>query len=96
MARTSSTIQVAGLGKTKLAALRKQARTLGMSAEVYARRLIEDGLTLESLARTKSFDELFAPIQRRFRKNGMSEEELDRLVDKSRTRHHERVSRKKG
>jgi hypothetical protein len=82
----STSIQVSGLAKTKIAALRKQAKSLGMSAERYAKRLIEQGISLERQARTKSFDELFAPAQARFRASGMSEEGLDQLVGKARQR----------
>ncbi len=95
MAGTATTIQVSGLRKDKLAALRKQAKALGMSAEGYAKQLIEEGISLELRARTETFDELFAPVQARFRKSGMTEQALDKLVDEARTRHHERTSRKK-
>ena len=88
-------IQVTGLGKEKLARLKKQAERLGLSAERYARQLIEDGLSLDEQARTKSFDHLFAPAQARFHESGMTEGELDRLVDAARDRHHQRTSRKK-
>jgi hypothetical protein len=47
MAATATKIAIDGLGKAKLAALREQAKTLGMSAEGYALQLIEDGLLLE-------------------------------------------------
>jgi len=90
----SSTIQVSGLGKGKLAVLRAQAKALGMTAEGYARQLIEEGILLERKARSTTFDELFAPVQARFRANGMSETDLDSLVDAARTRHHRRTSRK--
>lgn len=87
-------IRVRGLGRSKLAALRAHARKLGISAELYAKQLIEDGLTLEQKARTTSFDELFAPVQTRFRRSGMREAELDELVDQARTRHHHQARRK--
>lgn len=92
MSLRTSTIHVAGLGKQKLAALRNQAKTLGMSAEVYAKQLIEEGISLELQARTKTFDELFGPVQSRFRKSRMSEAELDKLVNGARTRRHRRTS----
>ena len=94
MTLTGATIQVSGLGKNKLAALREQAKALGMSAEGYARHLIEEGISLELQARTRTFDELFAPAQARFRKSGMSEVDLDQLVDRARSRHR-RIQRKK-
>ena len=95
MAVTTAMIKVSGLGKDKLAALREQAKNLGMSAEGYARRLIEEGLSLDRLAQTMTFDELFAPAQARFRKSGMSEDDLDKLVDRARSQRR-RAFHKKG
>ena len=95
MASAGITIQVSGLGKEQVAALRKQAKTLGLSTETYVKRLIEDGLTLEHRARSKSFDELAAPLRSEFKRSGMSGEELDRLVDAARTRQQQRSRRKK-
>src|SRR5271170_7376692 len=92
---TSTTIQVSGLGRSELAALRKLAKNQGMSAEGYAKQLIKDGLGMENRARTQTFDELYAPVQARFRGSGMTEEELGELVNQARTRHRQRASRKK-
>jgi hypothetical protein len=91
-----SSIQVPGLTKDKLIALRRQAAEAGMSAELYAKRLIEEGILLEKEARNRTFDDLYAPVQERFRRSGMREEELDRLVDAARTRHHRRTASKRG
>jgi uncharacterized protein (UPF0128 family) len=88
-------LQTLGLQKSKLAVLRKQAKALGLSAEIYAKQLIEDGLSLERRARSETFDDLLAPVQAAFQKSGMTEEELDQLVDAARTRHHQRTSKKK-
>jgi hypothetical protein len=85
----------AHLGKAELAALRRGAKSLGMSPEDFARQLIEAGLLLEQRARTESFDQLFAGVRRDFRKSGMKEQELNRLVDGARFRHQQRSSRKK-
>ena len=65
-----------------------------MSAEGYAKQLIEQGISLEQQARSKTFGQLYAPVQEQFRKSQMKEDELDKLVDRARTRHH-RISRKK-
>jgi len=92
----TTTIQISGLDKQKVATLREQAKTLGMSAEVYARHLIEEGMTLELQARTKTFDELFDPAQARFRKSRMSEQDLDQLVNAARSRHRRHTAGKKG
>jgi hypothetical protein len=93
---SASSIQVSGLAKQKLTALRGQAMEAGMSAELYAKRLIEEGILLEKEARNTTFDDLYAPVQEHFRRSGMREEELDRLVDAARTRHHRRSAKKRG
>jgi len=95
MSSATSTIEVTGIARDKLHALRAQAKAAGVSPEVYAKKLIEEGVELEREARTKSLDEIFAPAQEQFRKSGMTEDELDRLVDKARTQHHRRTTKKK-
>ncbi len=91
----ASPIQVSGLAKAELAALRKQAQARGLSPQRYARLLIEHGLALDRRAKHTGFDELFAPVQARFRNSRMSEAELDGLVDAARTRHRRRSAGKK-
>ena len=95
MVAPATTIRVSGLGRDELAALRKGARKLGLSAEGYARQLIADGLLLEKRARTTSFDDLLAGVQAKFAASGMSERTLDKLVDQARTRYHLRSSKRK-
>lgn len=89
------TVQVPDLGKANLAALRAQARTLGISPQAYAAQLIECGLSLEREARTRTFDEMYGPAQERFRKSRASESGLDQLVNQSLSRQRRRASRKK-
>src|SRR5882724_12075987 len=79
MSSATSSIRVSGLSKQKLHTLRAQAKAIGMTAEEYAKQLIAEGIRLEQQARTQTFDQLYAPIQERFRKSGMIEEELDKL-----------------
>jgi hypothetical protein len=76
--------------------LRAQAKAAGMTADAYAGMLLEDAIALRQEARTTSFDALLAPVRRQFRESGMTEAELDSLVDAARKRHHRRTSRKKG
>jgi hypothetical protein len=95
MDSSASTIRVSDLPKAKLVALRQHADTLGISAEDYAKQLIEDGVSLDIQARTKTFDELFAPVRAQVRKSGMTEAELDKIVDAARTWPHRRTSGKK-
>jgi hypothetical protein len=95
MSNTASTLEVSGLAKTQLAKLRQIAKRAGLSPESLAKELIEDGLDLRERARANSFDELLAPLRSEFRKSGMTEAELDKVVDAARTRHHKR-SKKAG
>jgi hypothetical protein len=92
----TATIRISGLAKQKLNVLRAQAQEAGISAELYAKRLIEEGILLEQQARTKTFDELYASAQERFRSSGMNEDQLDQLVDAARTRHNRRSAKKRG
>ena len=96
MATTSPPLQISGLDKRKFATLRGQATALGLSTEAYALQLIEEGIVLERRARTETFDQLFAPVQERFRSSKMSEPELGRLVKAARARQQKRLGRKKG
>jgi hypothetical protein len=89
------TLQVTGLAKAKLAKLRQLAKQSGLTAETFAKQLIEDGLSQQEKARTTSFDELLAPVRSQFRKIGMTEAELDKIVQAARTRHHNRNTKKR-
>ena len=95
MPSATSTIHVSGLRRRTIATLRSQARSEGLSVERYVKELIESEMSVTEMARRRSIDEVFAPAQKRFRESGMSEEELDRLVDAARTAHYRQVNRRK-
>ena len=95
MPTVSPELRLKGLGQQKLNALTAKAKRLGMTPERYVRQLVEEDLAMDVEAREKSFAELMAPVREDFRKSGMSEAELDEIVDRARTRHHERNSRKR-
>jgi len=86
-ANASSTLRVSGLGRRILVALRAQARAAVLTPGAYARKLLEEGIALQQEARTTPFDALLAPVRRQFRETGMTEAELDALVDAARRRH---------
>ena len=90
----TATLQVRGLGKRKLTALTEKAKRLGTTPERYVKRLVEEDLELDKHAANTTFEELLAPVRAQFKESGMTEEDLDRLVNDARTRHHQRVSRK--
>jgi DNA-binding transcriptional ArsR family regulator len=95
MSQAALTLQVPGLAKTKLAILRQLAKQSGVTAEKFAKQLIEDGLSVQQKARTTPFDELLGPFRSQFKKSGMTEAELDGIVDAARTRHHKRNKKKR-
>ena len=95
MGNASSTIQVSGLGRQKLAALRAQAKAAGMTAGAYARQLLEESISLEQEARETTFDALYVRVRREFQESGMTEADLEGLVEAARGRHRRRTSRKK-
>jgi hypothetical protein len=81
---SSASIQISGLRRETIASLKSQAKAKGLSVEGYIKEIIEAEISMSDLARRKTIDEVFAPAQRQFRESGMSEQELDRLVDAAR------------
>jgi hypothetical protein len=81
--------RVSGIGRGQLAALRKQARRMGMSTDAYVGRLIADDLKIERLIAVTSGEELSAPFQEAFKHT--TEEEIGELVERARSRHGRRL-----
>ena len=95
MSRAATTLKITGLAKKKLRQLAADAKRLGMTSEDLAKQVIEEHLELDREAREKNFAEILAPVRADFRKSGMTDAELDELVDQARTRHHRATLRKK-
>lgn len=76
---TTLSIQNLGLRPAQLKALDRKARHRGKSSQEYVRWLIERDLLAD-----KSFDEILKPIREDFRKNGTTEDELERIVNLAR------------
>ncbi len=89
MTMAPSTLQLKGLGRHKLDELTRKARRLGLTPEKYLRRLVEEDLAISHEARTKTFAEIMGPG------GEVDEEEVDRLVEKAKARHHERTGRRR-
>jgi hypothetical protein len=68
-----------GLPPALLKAVKKRARSAGTTAREYVRLLIERDLLAE-----KSFDEILRPIRADFRKSGITEGQLDEIVERAR------------
>ena len=86
----TSTMKFPRLAKPKLAALRRRAKRDGLTPEQYVKRLIEDDLETEAETHS-TFDEVSKPFRQALK--GMSEEELDALVDKARGPKHSKPAR---
>lgn len=59
--------------------LTEQAATAGKSVEALAAELLSQAVPHE-----KSFDEILAPFREEFAQSGMTEEELDALIEQAR------------
>jgi hypothetical protein len=88
-----TTLSIRGLKPAQLSALAKRAKDEGKSTTAFVRALIERELA------SQTFDQLLRPIRDDFRKNGITPDQLDRLVNQARKAIHtgagtERVRRK--
>ena len=83
------TIQLKGLAREKLDALKRKAKHMGMSPASYVKWLVEKDVAISEEARTRTFAEIMGPGR------VMDEDELDALVEKAKAEHHARVSKKK-
>ena len=63
-----------------LRAVERKARRAGTTAQEYVRALVERDLLAD-----RSFDEILRPVRDDFRRNGVTERQLDALVERART-----------
>lgn len=79
MSQRIEKLKITGLSAGTIKALEQIGQSRGMSAEQYARRIIE----IEVLSR-KPFDEILQPIRADFAASGLTEDDLDALVKEER------------
>lgn len=79
MGTPSETIEISGLQPGTKEILSEIGKKCGKSAEDYLRALIEAEILSQ-----KTFSEILAPIRQDFRDSGMTEDELDALVENER------------
>lgn len=72
-------IQITNLPPSVIEAVKNRAKEIGAAAEDYVKHLIE-----KDLASALSMRELFAPVREQIRESGMSEAELDELIETER------------
>ncbi len=75
----TDSIQITGLPPSMIEAVENRAKEIGATAEDYVKYLIE-----EDLASTLSMRVLFAPVREQIRKSGVSETELNELLEEAR------------
>jgi hypothetical protein len=63
--------------------LHERAAQLGQELSAYLRRLIKEELEAVTSARGRTFAEISAPVHEDFRKSGMTEGELDTLLEEA-------------
>ena len=79
MSQRTEKLKITGLSAGTIKALEQIGQSRGMNAEEYARRIIE----IEVLSR-KFFDEILQPVRADFAASGLTEGELDALVEEER------------
>ena len=72
-------LEISGISPEVLSALTERAQRHGKTPAVYVRELIE-----ADLLATRPFSEILAPVREDFRQSGMTEDELDALVEEER------------
>lgn len=72
-------------------ALQKKAKDRGFDVNVYLEKLIE-----KDIESRKTLDEILAPIRRNFEESGMSEDDLDSLIESERQAMWEEKNGKRG
>ena len=86
MPESSTTVRIQNLPRRHVAALKRKAKSLGMTPAAYISQLIREDLELDQKARRHSLAELAAPFRKAL--DGLSEDDLDRIVATARTRGH--------
>ena len=90
---STMTVHLNDLPKTRVTAIKRRAKELGVSPSTYVRKLIDDAIEYDDIVRHSTIAELSAPLGEALA--GVPEEELDRRVDAARTRHYQRNLKRK-
>ena len=76
---TTLSLQDIGLPRAKQQAAKKKAKQAGKSVAEYLRSLVERDLMFD-----KTFDEILRPVREDFKKSGVTESQLDEIVEQAR------------
>jgi hypothetical protein len=80
-----TTLQLPPLTKQSMAQLLAEAKRIGVPPEDYAKRLVEDALSLQREAEEKSFSDIMKPVRKAA--GTVNDAEIVKLVEKARTDH---------
>lgn len=80
-----ATLQLPPLTKQSMAQLLAEAKRIGMLPEDYAKRIVEDALSLQREAEEKSFSDVMKPVRKAA--GPVDDAEIVKLVEKARTNH---------
>ncbi len=75
----TDTIEVSGLSESVVKAVGERAKEVGVATEDYVRYLIEEDVASPLSARV-----LYAPVREQIKASGISEDELDNLLEEAR------------
>jgi hypothetical protein len=85
---TTIAVQDIGLKAAQMRVIEKRARHQGLSPAEYVRRMIERDLLAE-----ETFDEILRPIREDVRRSGLTEAQLDDIVNRARRATSRKTSR---
>ena len=85
---SSLSLQDLGLKGGLLKAIEKKARHAGKTLPEYVRWIIERDMLAD-----QSFDQILKPVRADFRKSGVTEDQLDEIVERARNAPHRRPSK---
>jgi hypothetical protein len=88
MIMSSLSLQDLGLKASLLKAVGKKAKHEGKTLPEYVRWLIERDMLAD-----KSFDEILKPVRADFHKSGITEDQLDEIVERARNPPYRKASR---
>lgn len=89
----STTLQLKNLPSRKWLAIRRKAEQMGATPEQYLRHLIDEDLALDRQAQSTSLRELGRPFEKALA--GVSDAELDEIVERARASHVSRTRTKR-
>lgn len=80
-------LKATGLSRQEIAEVTTRAKRSGLSPEQYLREVIEDHLAIAREAKVKTLAQLSTHMRRDFARSGMTEAELDSIVERAKTKH---------